>query len=246
MNARDFATPSVARLAIVPLPQPAQVDAQEWARRHPKVPIAQVDAAYEIATGGGGGNSAQMWRSFDQVIARFPNEAWLYTARLRYTFGEFPGLGQTMVDSENTTGSSTSAKVPPPNELARSLEVARRGGELEPNNAFFDICAALLHIQAGRADLAVRSLKSAGRKKEFNEYVGKESWARIQNGRAQGPRTFEGEMAISASMLFPQYAVMREGARRFVARGRALEAQGRHAEALEIYGALMGMGRSMN
>lgn len=250
-------SPAIASLAPSLVGARSHLDAQEWARRFPDDTIAQVEAAYQRELDrqlhdpnpGPWSASTATRRAFDEGCARFPDTPWLHAARLRYTFGEFPQLGQTMIDKDNTTQGAPStqmAPVPAADEIERSLAIARRGSELEPGNAFFDICAALLHIQAGQADMATRSLQSAARKQGFDEHLREETQARIQQKRAQGPQTFEREMAVSAAMLLPQYAVMREAARRFVAHARALEAGGKHAEALQIYGALMSMGRSMN
>lgn len=247
LDAGRIPAPSVARLAIVPLPRPKRVDAREWARSHPENVMAQVEAAYQTEIGQPNGQSSAMRKSFDAAISRFPDQPWLYAARLRYTFGEFSHLGETMVDFENTTEQPGRRQyiMPLSPDIAESLRVARRGGELEPDNAFFDFCASLLHIQAGRTDLAVRSLLAAGRKKGFNEHLGDDNMARIENKRAQGPQIFERELAISAAMMLPQYAVMREAARRFVHHAQVLEQRGEHARALEIYGALLQVGAGM-
>ncbi len=233
-------------------------NALAWARAHPESAMAQVQAS--SLSWGKASQSETMRRSFDTAIPRFPQQAWLYAARLRYTSGEFGGVPEDVPGAKPTptpspapgqsgsshpSGMTVARPTPSPADLAQSLEMARRGSKLEPDNSFFDIEAVAFHLQGSDTAAALRSLEAARLKKGFNEHLLDENQERIELRRAQGPLTFEQEVVLNAGLLLPQYTTYRSVARRLVAEAKVREERGDYAGSLRILGGLMKMGQGM-
>ncbi|MBV9469112.1 MAG: hypothetical protein JOZ57_07685, partial [Abitibacteriaceae bacterium] len=161
-------------------------------------------------------------RAYDNLIQRFPNQAWLIASRLRYTTtwlnddrlaGAFES--PTRFPRGTTVAPERSAKPPTfsPEELQQAIVLARRGRQLEPDNCFFDWMLATLLYSGYHDAEALQVLHEGSVKPRYEDHSYDNAQAAMAAYEKSRPLLIEEKIALSAMIAFPEYARLRHFAR---------------------------------
>ena len=119
--------------------------------------------------------------------------------------------------------------------VKRFIEQCLEGERVDPDNAYFPLLQAMAYTELRQDKEAFASLHRAASKKIWREYIPEEFVAnRTVNRTMYGQAGLILEMAISAAILFPHYANMRELSRVVAAEAIRMELQGRFAEGMAL------------
>lgn len=151
-------------------------------------------------------------------------------------------LGLPPEDPQRASDAGTDA----PDAVELALDVARRGGQLAPDNAFFPYFEAGLLESEGRRDEARAALKRAGDCATYDDYIRDEADGRLRISRdAFGAASVLNDIATSLGILFPHLAVERNVAKLFKASAQALEKAGDRRTGADVRLACMRVGSLM-
>ncbi|MFM7188132.1 MAG: hypothetical protein ACKO14_09995 [Armatimonadota bacterium] len=177
-----------------------------------------------------------------RVSAKFPDHPEILAATLRAeSQGEvLVHRADAMQFLENRPAPKTGTvavklKVSDAAAVKRFIDQCLVGERVDPENAYFPLLRAMAYTELRQDKAAFAALKSASTKPVWREYIPEEFIAnRTVNRGMYGKPGLIPEMAISAAILFPHYASMRELSRVAAAEAVRLELQGRFAEGLSL------------
>jgi hypothetical protein len=118
-------------------------------------------------------------REFDQLIARFPHEKWLISLRLRCSLqwmlhnrlpGELAASNKPRQPGEVAPEKTTEPPNFTPRQLEAAIALARRGQQLEPDNAFWDWMRAQLCVYGWRDGEAWRALERGAGQRRYDTH----------------------------------------------------------------------------
>jgi len=119
--------------------------------------------------------------------------------------------------------------------VKRFINQCSQGERVDPDNAYFPLLQAMAYTELRQDTDAFASLHRAARKKVWREYIPDEFVANRSVNRAMyGQAGLISEMAISAAILFPHYANMRELSRVVVAEAVRREKLGQFAAGISL------------
>jgi hypothetical protein len=126
-----------------------------------------------------------------------------------------------------------------PDAIARMRSDCARGEKLDPENAFWPLMMASVHLAAHEDAQALASLARAAKKPVWREYVQDEVAMHREYAEFRyGEQGYLGELVRQTSILFPHYAQLRGLSRALVGQAILLEQAGRTQDALKIRVAL--------
>jgi hypothetical protein len=126
-----------------------------------------------------------------------------------------------------------------PDAIARMRADCARGEKLDPENAFWPLMMASVHLAAHEDAQALASLARAAKKSVWREYVQHEVAMHREYAEFRyGEQGYLGELVRQTSILFPHYAQLRGLSRALVGQAILLEQAGRAQDALTIRMAL--------
>ncbi|MFZ4782321.1 MAG: hypothetical protein ACOYLC_08405 [Armatimonadaceae bacterium] len=126
-----------------------------------------------------------------------------------------------------------------PDAIARMRADCARGEKLDPENAFWPLMMASVHLAAHEDAQALTSLARAAKKPVWREYVQDEVAMHREYAEFRyGEQGYLGELVRQTSILFPHYAQLRGLSRALVGQAILLEQAGRAQDALTIRMAL--------
>jgi hypothetical protein len=211
---------------------------------------------YELAMAVMMPGEKEKWDSRDVVAAlrdleeRY-SDASLYAHILRFgTMGEIR-IGRNdeqalVADRPPQQKSSQYTSTPDETKLRMYLEVADKGIEQEPGNAFFYVMRSILRFGLRQDTLALEDLHSAAECPRYEDYVWHEADARFALTReAFGEQSALTDMAQTAGILFPHYAQLRACARVAIYRAIQTEQEGRTSQGIAIREDVMRLGSLM-
>ena len=164
----------------------------------------------------GNTTSAQKIQRLTALTERFPNEPSLYAHILRYYTTGAVGLHRQEQDelSSEPPVRKDKPKQSLPADLAAFDAAAAQGERLEPDNAYFPFMRAAELYEAGQDAEAIFAMHRAGQKTRYEDYAGEEFKARDRfYEEAHGRQGGIARVSLSASLLFPHFAVLRGTAR---------------------------------
>ncbi len=120
--------------------------------------------------------------------------------------------------------------------VRRFIDQCLDGERIDPDNAVFPVLRAMAHAELREDQAAFVAMQKAAKKKVWREYIPEEFNANISVNRAVygRPTGLIAEMAISAAILFPHYANLRELSRVIVAEAMRREQKGQFSEGLAL------------
>jgi hypothetical protein len=122
-----------------------------------------------------------------------------------------------------------------PDAIARMRADCVRGEKLDPENAFWPLMMASVHLAAHEDAQALASLARAAQKPVWREYVQDEVAMHREYAEFRyGEQGYLGELVRQTSILFPHYAQLRGLSRALVGQAILLEQAGRTQDALKI------------
>ncbi len=122
-----------------------------------------------------------------------------------------------------------------PDAIARMRADCARGEKLDPENAFWPLMMASVHLAAHEDAQALASLARAAKKPVWREYVQDEVAMHREYAEFRyGEQGYLGELVRQTSILFPHYAQLRGLSRALVGQAILLEQAGRTQDALKI------------
>ena len=206
--------------------------AREVAEQSPNVYLIQLAYALESE------QSRPRTEVRRKLIPRFPNQPGLYAHILRFSMQSEVSMRRAE-QSEFSPKRSSSIKEPPPRPVSaeRLAEFDRHSlvaAKLDPHNGYFALIRAVGLFAAHRDEEGLNSLKLAGGKLGWNDYVQEEMRARLLlSDKVWGPRSIVTRISYPAATLFPHYVRIRAVARVAVALASRKEAAGRSRKAAE-------------
>lgn len=169
------------------------------------------ELAVAVALQGKGGGSARL-ATLRALPPSFPQAATV----LRYATLSELRLNNRSVDQDqlNATGYTSKNSPADPAGLAQGLDQARRGGTLDPDNAFFPAMEAIALYGLHRDNDAAAALHRAALCPRFDDGIRAEmDGTRRLRELARGPQLGIIEIAVAGATLFPHYAQLRALAR---------------------------------
>jgi hypothetical protein len=134
-----------------------------------------------------------------------------------------------------------------PDAIARMRADCLRGEKLDPENAFWPLMMASVHLAAHEDAQALASLARAAQKPVWREYVQDEVAMHREYAEFRyGEQGYLGELVRQTSILFPHYAQLRGLSRALVGQAILLEQAGRAQDALKIRTALRKVSRQIS
>ena len=126
-----------------------------------------------------------------------------------------------------------------PDAISRMRADCVRGEKLDPENAFWPLMMASVHLAAHEDAQGLASLARAAKKPVWREYVQDEVAMHREYAEFRyGEQGYLGELVRQTSILFPHYAQLRGLSRALVGQAILLEQAGRAQDALTIRMAL--------
>lgn len=199
---------------------------ETWARlaaRHPD------DARVLAKAGEEPDNRMRTIAHYDRLIPRFPDRVWLVANRLRFT-PPFPS-----VPPSRSVRPYFGPFLASPPEVEKALTLARRGRELDSDNAFFDAMLTYFLFVAGREQEALDALHTSSRKARFDSYLHDDLLNCSSAFELAGSLLLEEKMEISAQLSYGHSWKLFDVAAMAVRCDVSVERAGRHAHALRIY-----------
>lgn len=212
-----------------------QVSAQQleqvaWEAGDPQLWQAAAEAA---------ASNEEVVRLYNRAIALAPREAQLYagkavhyTTLLHYSVNE---LDFNPASSVNELDFKMERRGEWPRYLADALATLEKGGELEPDNAFYDYLRAYFLFGDGRDEEALAALHAGTLKPRYDDHRAEAGAALFTAYRRAGWPELESRFAASAGLLFPHLSALRSLGRVAAFQGYRAERKGDHATALSRY-----------
>ena len=161
---------------------------------------------------------ANRTKALDQLSRKRPDDAAICAARIVMGWNDLHlgtnrQAGPSSNASPNWSVMLTKVETPTPEALKSWFEAANRGAALEPNNTFWDWAKLMGLLAANRNDEVWPVLRAASLKTGYDDHTSEGALARVRLAKQKGLVSPISQISISASVLFPHYAKMREAAR---------------------------------
>ena len=153
---------------------------------------------------------------------------------------ELENIASPSIDSKGVPLQVTPLReITHPDAIARMRADCARGEKLDPENAFWPLMMASVHLSAHEDKEAFDALMRASTKAAWREYVQDEIGMHRAYAKFRfGDQGYLGELVRQTSILFPHYASLRGLSRALVGHAILLEQAGRTQDALKIRTAL--------
>ena len=198
----------------------------QLARAIPDNPTA---ALYAASTAPADANKTDLRR----VIARFPDDPNAQALGLRETAGLAASI-EAMRQNKDPE-----RKV----MWKESVEIARRGGKLEPSNAFWPWMEAGFEFGLGNESAAYAAMRRASACSEFNDYLFQDYRARFALLNRYVRPTFEEKLIASNWVLYSHWSLLADAAKITAQRALELKQNGDFRGALELENAVLNVYR---
>ena len=185
--------------------------------------------------GGGVLNGPERADQLRSVANKFPNHPEILASMLRAesqaeVLVHRPDAMQFLDNKPAKTTGNVVIKPPKLSDAAavkRFIDQCREGERVDQDNMYFPFLRAMAHTELRQDKDAFAALHLAASKKVWREYIPEEFLAnRTVNRGMYGQAGLISEMAISAAILFPHYASLRELSRVVLAEAVRLEISG--------------------
>ena len=169
------------------------------------------------------------------AFARFPADLPMRALRLQTTASKFRESNDLTAQKEEDRA-----------ELAQCAQIAREGGQLDPDNVFWPWIEAAFDFSIGQNEAAARAFERAQNCTRFDNYA----YPRLQNRlrfleRHRDP-SFEQKLSLFFSgQPLPDLTALRKAGELASTRAARLRASGQHARALALENGVLGAMRLM-
>ncbi|RYX81861.1 hypothetical protein EON83_22155 [bacterium] len=175
------------------------------------------------------------WKALEEVGQRFPNDAAICASQIvsmsgQLHLGSVKQVGPSSSGDLNWSVKLSKIERPSPQTLKSWFAATARGAKLEPNNTFWDWAQVMGLLAAQRDDEVWPILKAASNKTAYDEHVEESALANVRLLQKRGIVPPINQISISASTLFPHFAVMREAARKISDHASGLRLSGEPAQ----------------
>jgi hypothetical protein len=200
----------------------------------PVQPVQQANGMYGYSK-----SSAPFFRKYDALIAKNPTRLGLLRTRLRLsTRGNIVSTPHTLKNNPVQKSWWGSTYVRPrlglwmdADQLQLVRDLARRGGKLAPEDAFFPFMEAMALIGLNRYDEALAALQRAGKCTTFNDGAADKGRQDLAFRLSQGPLEWDEKMLVWGGVLFPHFFQLRQLTEEITYSGVTEYKAGRKAEA---------------
>lgn len=159
------------------------------------------------------------------ALARFPDDLTIRAIRLQTA-------SQSMRSSSGNIAAKDAAQKADYRECAR---IARKGGTLEPNNAFWPWMEAAFEFSVGQSDAALRAFERLQSCTRYDDYIHQRLQARLNFWQSHEDPSFELKLnQLLLSVLLPHLSALRESSELAAARAVELRHAGDNARAIAV------------
>lgn len=181
-------------------------------------------------------------RAYDELIKKFPQDAWLLQNRLRNT----QDVHISLEKRQSPKSPGAIYPIPPSrDELLQGLKIAEQGAQLEPQNSFFDWMRAVFLFALKRDNEALVALQEGSKKTGFDDGILRNLNNKIAVWQMQEPLFWEERFRVMYSEILPHLSLLNKTNRIALGYAKEAERKGNHARALELYEAQWKLGRTI-